>query len=137
MTVASTLANREMQQARPWKFTETAYDLKLLDKFPATITGAGALQANFDRLAAAWRRDTQFYSSVTDIVLDPSYQKIIGLGAAVVPIILQELKKSPDHWYWALAAITEANPAQNVQEGDIAATCQAWIDWGKRRGLVD
>jgi hypothetical protein len=109
---------------------------KLPQQQPATIANSETLQAKFDSLAAEWRTDTQFYSSVTDMVLHPAYQQIIGQGDAVVPFILRELKKGPDHWYWALGAITQANPAQDAPAGDIGAICNAWLDWGERRGLV-
>jgi hypothetical protein len=36
----------------------------------------------------------------------------------------------------ALGVITQENPAENAPEGDIEAICQAWLDWGARRGLV-
>ena len=62
-----------------------------------------------------------FHSSITSIVLDPAYQQIIGLGVAVVPFILREMEKAPGHWYSALGAITQENPAQNVAAGDIGA----------------
>lgn len=94
-------------------------------------------QSDFQQLATAWRQRTQFSSSITEIVLDPSYQKIIGMGVAAVPLILKELQNGPDHWYWALGSITQENPAQDAPEGDIAAICQAWLDWGKRRGIID
>src|SRR5580692_3377864 len=80
-------------------------------RFPATSSVGFSLKEKFDKLASQWRHNTAFSSSVTEIVLDPSYQKIIGMGIAVVPLILQELQNEPDHWYWALAAITGANPA--------------------------
>jgi len=108
----------------------------VLTQRPATIANSETLQVKFDSLADEWRRDTQFYSSVTDMVLHPAYQQIIGQGIAMVPFILRELKKGPDHWYWALGAITQANPAANVADGDISAVCDAWLAWGERRGLV-
>ena len=49
---------------------------------PAGSAGASDLRTRFENLAAAWRQNTEFCSSLTDIVLDPSYQQIIGLGAA-------------------------------------------------------
>lgn len=106
------------------------------EKFRITGSASNLLKAKFDRLAAAWRTATAFSSTTTEIILDPNYQQIIGMGVAVVPLILQELRNDPDHWYWALAAITGANPTKNVPEGDLQATCDAWLDWGKRRGIV-
>ncbi|MGH6670820.1 MAG: hypothetical protein ACRECV_02455 [Xanthobacteraceae bacterium] len=103
---------------------------------PATIANSGVLQVKFDSLAAEWRRETQFSSSVTDMVLHPAYQQIIGQGIAMVPFILRDLQKGPDHWYWALGAITQQNAAENASEGDIEAICEAWLDWGRKRGII-
>jgi len=35
---------------------------------------------------------------------------MIGLGWPVVPLILEELNREPNQWFWALEAITEQNP---------------------------
>jgi hypothetical protein len=107
-----------------------------LEQQPATIADLGTLQAKFEKLANEWRRNTTFSSSVTDIVLDPNYQQIIGMGAVAVPLILNELKQSPEHWFWALAAITGADPAKNEPDGDIEAAAEAWIRWGVERGII-
>jgi hypothetical protein len=106
-------------------------------RFAVTGSAGSPVKAKFDALAAQWQKDTMFHSSISAIVLDPSYQKIIGLGVAVVPFILQEMRKAPGHWYWALAAITQENPAEHASPGDIGAICDAWIQWGIRRGLLE
>src|SRR6266700_1213932 len=130
---ASAVANRVIRKTMPAGFTAPTHSYRLRlgmsQKFPATVTNSDPLGDEFRRLADKWRRDTQFYSSVCDMVIDPSYQQIIGKGPAIVPSILRELKKGPDHWYWALGVITQANPAKNVPDGDIGAVCRAWLDW--------
>jgi hypothetical protein len=123
-----------MQPVLPTKGSDEARNLPR--RQPTSVANVGTLQARFTLLADKWRNDTQFCSSVTDMVLHPAYQQIIGQGVAVVPFILRELKKGPDHWYWALGAITQADPAADVAEGDIEAVCNAWLSWGERRGLV-
>ena len=114
----------------------SAVILGLSKKYRSTDSSANSLDEEFLGLADRWRRNTQFFSSVSDMVLDPSYQQIIGKGAAIIPSILRELKNGADHWYWALGAITQENPAKDTADGDIEAICQAWLDWGKARGLV-
>jgi hypothetical protein len=109
---------------------------KFLAQQPTTIANSRILQLKFDALADAWRRDTAFSSSITEIVLDSNYQQIIGMGVAALPLILNELKNAPEHWFWALAAITGANPAENEPDGDIQAAADAWIQWGVRRGII-
>ena len=56
-----------------------------------------------------------------------SYQRIIGLGPKVVPLILVELQKETDHWFWALEAITGENPVPKEDAGDVEASARGWI----------
>jgi len=105
--------------------------------FPVTTSDANSrIKKDFERLAVAWRNEVQFSSSIFEIVTNKNYQSIIGRGMAIVPFILNDLKNGPDHWYWALAAITGANPAEHVPPGDITAISTAWLDWGKRSGII-
>ena len=69
------------------------------------------------------------------ILLVFSYQKIIGMGPAVVPLILSELEKEPDHWFWALEAITDENPVSESDAGDIEASARVGVQWGRDKGL--
>jgi len=88
----------------------------------------------FSDLAQRWRRETAAYSVLQRKVLHPAYQRIIGLGPAVVPHILRELRREPAHWFWALNAITGADPAPAGSTFDEAA--QAWLKWGEERGYL-
>lgn len=65
-----------------------------------------------------------------------SYQQIIGMGPQVIPLILADLQREPDHWFWALEAITGENPVVQADRGDISAMANAWLEWGEQRGLV-
>jgi hypothetical protein len=53
----------------------------------------------------------------------------------VVPLILEELQREPDQWFWALEAITEANPVPQEAQGNVRQMAQAWIDWGRQQGF--
>ena len=64
----------------------------------------------------------------------PSYQRIIGLGPAVVPLLLRELERAPDHWFWALKAITGADPVPPAARGGIREKVRLWIEWGRQQG---
>lgn len=131
---AAGIAAMAMQQATP--VTAGAELRKFFETAPATIAGTVALQERFEKLANEWRRNTAFTSSMTDIVLDSNYQQIIGMGSTALPLILNELKQAPEHWFWALAAITGANPAANEPDGDIQAAADAWVQWGRARGVI-
>src|SRR3989454_9429685 len=91
----------------------------------------------FAELAATWKEERGFSSSLTDMLLSPSYQKVIALGRPVVPYILAELAARPDHWFWALATITGVNPIPERAAGNLRAMTQAWLRWGDKEGLFD
>lgn len=88
----------------------------------------------FQALAAQWRAETRHLSSVSRMALHPAYQRIIGLGIAAVPLILNDLQQRGGHWLWALHAITGEDPAP--PEADFREAVQAWLQWGKQRGYL-
>jgi len=90
----------------------------------------------FGELAREWKANCGPASSITQLAMHPAYQRIIGMGAEAVPLILQELERSPDHWFWALHAITGADPVEHGDRGRIARMAEAWIRWGKEQGYA-
>ncbi len=97
---------------------------------------AEALTQKFNQLAAAWRRETALKSSVTAIAMHPAYQQIIGMGEQALPLIFHQLQTEPDHWFWALQAITGENPVPDENAGDLEAMAKDWLDWGKRHNYL-
>ena len=95
-----------------------------------------ALEAEFTRLADEWRGERGPSSSIAKLVLHPAYQRIIGLGLPAVPLILRELERQPDHWFWALRAITGENPVPTEHAGDLAAMSDDWLKWASQKGWV-
>jgi len=83
----------------------------------------------FLKLKNEWLRDTEFLSSIHEIILHPAYLQIIGMGPVAVPLIINELQVYPDYWFWALSAITGANPIPPDKLGNIEAMTEAWIEW--------
>ena len=94
------------------------------------------LEQEFNELAQLWYRETRMLSSVQQIVLHPAYQKIIGMGVDAVPLILEELQREPDQWFWALEAITEENPVPAEAAGKVRLMADAWIEWGRQHGFI-
>jgi len=60
------------------------------------------LAAKFHDLKHKWEKETSHLSATTQIAMHPAYQKIIGMGKDVLPLIMQELALRPNHWFWAL-----------------------------------
>ena len=92
------------------------------------------IEQKFRRLADQWREETEHLSSITKASMHPAYQRIIGMGHDAIPLLLRELQDDPDHWFWALNAITEQDPAQSEDTFDGAV--RAWLRWGKANGYL-
>ena len=88
----------------------------------------------FRELADEWKLDTMTSSSITEICSHWAYQRVIGLGAQAVPVILNDVADGTRHWSWALAAITGENPAEDAETPRAAS--DAWLSWGRQRGLI-
>ena len=92
------------------------------------------LMKRFARLAATWRGETAYVSSSTEMFAHPAYQEIIRMGPAVVPLLLADLEKEPEHWTWALHVITGANPVAAEHAGNLEKMAEAWLKWGRENG---
>jgi hypothetical protein len=90
----------------------------------------------FQRLRDQWKQESRYLSNTAQMALLNSYQRIIGMGTVAVPLILEELRREPDHWFWALEAITEENPVSAEDAGRVPAMTAAWLRWGTERGFV-
>jgi hypothetical protein len=84
-----------------------------------------------------WRKETQWFSSTTQIAMHPAYQAIIGMGPEALPMILEELRQSPDHWFWALKAISNEDPVIPGDRSSVKRMKNAWLQWGVAKGMVD
>jgi hypothetical protein len=91
----------------------------------------------FLKLKNEWLRDTEFLSSIHEIILHPAYLQIIGMGPVAVPLIINELQVYPDYWFWALSAITGVNPVPPDKLGNIEAMTEAWLEWWRACDLRD
>jgi hypothetical protein len=89
----------------------------------------------FRYLTDMWTAETLDMSSVTDITSHPAYMQIIGMGPAVIPLILDELESESNHWYVALSAITGHYPpiAEN-DAGNLDRLREIWFQWARETG---
>jgi hypothetical protein len=93
-----------------------------------------SLRERFRTLSQKWRSETQLLSSTTESAMHPAYQEIIGMGAAALPLILEDLRQNSGHWYWALKAISGEDPVVPADRGSIKKMKAAWLRWGKTKG---
>lgn len=105
------------------------------DHYVEPITRIQILK-KFDILAETWKYNNTFVSSVPDMVLQKTYQEIIGMGPQILPLIFEELKNRPNFWFWALSSITGENPVKLEDRGRIEKMRDAWLNWGVEHGYV-
>ncbi len=90
----------------------------------------------FRDLVHEWKDAKVFTSSGTEIALHPAYQQIIGMGKEAIPMILEEMKRDEDHWFWALKAITGEDPVPPADRGNLPKMTAAWLNWGRTHGYL-
>lgn len=93
-----------------------------------------ALERSFREQAGRWRTETRHWSSILKMIAHPAYLRIIGMGPAVLPLLLRELQNSSDHWLIALNAITGEDPAS--PDSTFAEAVEAWLSWGRNEGYL-
>jgi hypothetical protein len=97
--------------------------------------GAESVEQRFRRLAAIWEAETLVLSNPNAITSHWAFQEIIRLGEAVVPLLLRDLEREPHLWVWALPEITGENPVPPADAGNIRKMSEAWLRWGRQKGL--
>ena len=97
---------------------------------------APAARQRFTELADRWEKETWFLSSSSRAVEHPAHKEIVSMGEPVVPLILERMRGERGHWYFALRAITGANPVNAADRGKVAVMEQAWLRWGEINGYV-
>jgi hypothetical protein len=95
------------------------------------------IQERFRGLVQSWKKEVAFESSLTEILMNHNYLKIIGLGPRALPLIFQELEREPDLWFLALESITGKDPAASEDNtGDFKRISDIWLQGGRDRGFI-
>ena len=108
----------------------THVDVVVGERFDAGIV------LRFRDLVRQWKEATAFTSSGTEISLHPAYQQIIGMGKEAIPLILEELQREEDHWFWALKSITGTDPVPPGDRGNLPKMTAAWLRWAQTNGYL-
>lgn len=95
------------------------------------------LKKQFDFYSSIWKDETIFFSSISEITNNSAYISIISLGQEVLPLIIDDLKISDSHWFYALEALTGCNPIKENHKGIIPLMKNDWIEWAKENNLTD
>lgn len=93
-------------------------------------------EAVFAALVSEWLPASVLSSSIHEVVLHPAYQSMIGIGRPALPLLLRRLEsEGGPHWFWALRAISQADPANGTDTVTEGRT--AWLAWGRDAGILD
>jgi hypothetical protein len=68
-------------------------------------------------------------------ITHPAYFRIVGMGKAVVPLLLEALRDQPAHWFTALRATTNVDPSP--RDANPSEARDAWLRWGRANGWID
>jgi hypothetical protein len=101
------------------------------------LPASSSLAARFQMLVERWRENTGMSSSVSKILKHPDYQEIIAMGEPALPLILRELRDRPNLWFPALKAIAKSSPVPPEQQSDPKIAREAWLTWGRTKGLIE
>ncbi|MGD1084345.1 MAG: IS1595 family transposase [Verrucomicrobiota bacterium] len=105
-----------------------------LEKMSGETEADERLESTFNQLADQWRNETGMLSIIQQKAMHPAYQRIIGIGKPALPLILKSLERKPEHWLWALRAISGEEVATGI--GDFKSAVSAWLVWGKQKGYL-
>lgn len=91
-------------------------------------------EEKFNRLYSKWKEEGLYLSSLSEMFTLESYQEIVKLGQAAIPFILRELNQQPSFLIKALKDITGVNPVSDANQGNVKATVNDWLAWGRQQG---
>ena len=97
---------------------------------PSKPTRAQNIRQRFTKLAQRWRAETLYSSVLEDKLAHPAYQEIIEMGEDVIPLILDELRKRPSHWFQAIDSIVGRPILPEDFSGGFADAVAAYEQWG-------
>jgi len=84
------------------------------------------LKDKFYSLKNEWKKQTMFTSSISNIIEDPNFKRIVDMGNKVIPLIIDDIDRAPSNLVWALNIITGAILRTN-QRLTITEACKAWV----------
>ena len=82
------------------------------------------------------RAETVFLSNPDRMTEHLAHREIVSMGESAVPLILQRMQAQGGHWFYALRAITGANPVKPDDRGKVAEMQESWLEWGEANGYA-
>jgi hypothetical protein len=125
-----------LHDALEWDLSEnTPHDRIVRKRLPTAAAKQDGIEDRFQHLAEQWKKQARGLSDPAEMAMLRSYQSIIGMGTEALPLILDELRRAPAQWFWALEAITGENPVPPQAKDNLPEMARAWLEWGQKRGI--
>ena len=58
------------------------------------------------------------------------------MGKPAIPLLLNELQRDLDHWFFALREIAGVNPVPLKDAGYVEKMRDAWLSWGRKNNYL-
>jgi hypothetical protein len=88
------------------------------------------LEKEFHKLVKQWKEETFALSSLTKMYEHPAYQRIIAMGTPAIPLVLIEMQKTQDSWFYALKVMAGEDVSAGIKNFEEAKA--AWLEWGRK-----
>lgn len=94
------------------------------------------MKDKFFNLTSAWESKTKLHSSISKIIEDENFRKIVEMGDKAIPLIIEEIDKKPSTLVWALNLITQSS-LQSNQRLTVTEACSRWAKlWRSNQNAV-
>ena len=106
---------------------------KHITPFAYIVDGDDYVKTQFEILKEKWISEIQYSSNPIEITSNKYYKEITDMRFAVVPYLLEDMKKNYTHWFKALRDITGGiDPIKKEHYGNVPAMVNDWLDWYKK-----
>jgi hypothetical protein len=122
--------------ATTFESPQTSSKVAMYWNYPVSAIGrdiplVASRQKEFKALADWWHAETDHLSAPDDIVGHDAYKRIVEMGSAAVPLILDDLRQRGGDWYVALHKITKADPIKPAHYGRVPLMNADWFAWAE------
>ncbi|MBA7579820.1 hypothetical protein ES708_21698 [subsurface metagenome] len=94
------------------------------------------MKDKFFNLTSAWESKTKLHSSISKIIEDENFKKIVEMGDKAIPLIIEEIDRKPSTLVWALNLITQSS-LQSNQRLTVTEACSRWAKlWRSNQNAV-
>lgn len=118
------------------KGTEFTFDYLINKRYKDVNESANDiyLKRKLSELVFMLEKDSQFSSSISDILDNQYFQRIVSYGNDIIPTILEELKFNRTYLVWAMNLITGMKISS--KRISLSEAARLWIIWGLANNYI-